>query len=99
MIHEPYRYRFAPNINLAEVEDTLRLSVLSAEALHGEARVRLDAKYSINKRARRCEIDASTEVGQDLNRLFTRLLTCEFGSRAFSIEQPGPAAPLSNHKA
>ncbi|WP_339749222.1 hypothetical protein [uncultured Rubinisphaera sp.] len=84
---EIYRYTFQPHIEFAEVEASLLLSIWSVEALHGEAQVRLDCGHAIDKDERKLVIDASTEVGMDLNRILTGFLQREFEPTDFSIER------------
>ena len=87
MITEAYRYRFGENVDLAEAENTLLLSVLAAEGLHGEARVRMDAGYAIDPSIRVIVVDASTEVGQVVNSIFTAFLLREFGRLSFHVRR------------
>lgn len=82
-----YRYVFAAAVDLPDVEATLLLAVLAAEALHGEAAVRLDAGHAFDATRRRCAIDATTAVGRSLNRLFAGFLRHEYGADAFSVER------------
>jgi hypothetical protein len=82
-----YRYRFAHEVPLEEIEATLLLALFAAESLHGEAQVRLDAAHYLDKEQRTCIIDAVTPVGQDLNRLFIGFLSREFGADTFQVER------------
>lgn len=84
---EVYRYVLPARVAVGDLEDTLALAVLACQALHGEARVRLDAAYQFEGRKRTCAIDASTEVGRDLNRLFAGLLAREFGPTSFEVQR------------
>jgi len=81
-----YRYRFDERVPLKDVEETLFLGVLAAEGLHGAARVAMDARHSLDKERRACAIDATSDVGRDLARIFTSLLVHEFGPKAFRVE-------------
>ena len=82
---DQYVYRFRRQIDIDDVQDTLTLSVLGAENLHGRARVRLDGWWRLDRQRRQCSIDASTTVGQDIARLFTGFLSQEFGEKAFTV--------------
>jgi hypothetical protein len=82
-----YRYRFEKDVPMKEARESLLLSVLAAECLHGEARVRLDADYRFGRAKRSCVIDASTEVGRDICRIFTGFAIKEFGEDAFRVER------------
>ena len=86
MISERYRYSFAPTIEFEEIEASLVLALLAVESLHGESQTRLDAAHAVDSAARVLVIDASTTVGQDLNRLFVGFLKREFGPDAFRVE-------------
>lgn len=87
MNRELYRYRFDRDVPLKEAEESLLLAVLAAECLHGESRVRLDASYCFSRRKRACIIDATTEVGRDISRIFTGFAIKEFGEDAFHVKR------------
>jgi len=87
MTREVYRYEFRDDVSLDEVHDTLLLSLLAVEALHGEAQVRMDAGYFFAEEQRACVIDGSTVVGRDFCRIFTGFLTREFGQSSFDVER------------
>jgi hypothetical protein len=89
---EILRYTFAASVCMREVEETLLLAVLAVESLFGESTVRLDASYSVDAPRRVCVIDASTEVGRSLSRVFTGFITREFGSDAFCIHRGDSAS-------
>ncbi len=95
-----YRYQFTPDVPLEDVEASLLLAVLATESLHGEAQVRLDAGYFLDPDQRRCVVDATTPVGNDLNRLFVGFLHREFGPDSFIVERvpsaAQPADPTAN---
>ena len=80
-----YRYKFNEGVDLLEAESTLHMSILAVEGLFGEARVRMDAAYSVDDTIRALIVDASTEVGQDLNAIFTAFIIREFGTDAFQV--------------
>ena len=82
-----YRYSFEKDVPLQDVEESLLLAVLAAECLHGESRVRLDAGYYLDKQTRACVVDASTDVGRDICRIFTGFLSREFGEDSFRVER------------
>lgn len=88
MTRDLYRYSFPPDVPLEEIEASLLLAVVSAESLHGETQVRLDAAHFLDPDRRACVIDAGTPVGRDLNRLFVGFLRREFGEDAFTVERP-----------
>ena len=84
---EIYRYQFSKGVPMADIEESLHLAILAAECLHGEARVRLDAGYSISEEKRALVVDAGTQVGHDICRVFTGFAIKEFGEDAFKVER------------
>ncbi|VTR92501.1 Uncharacterized protein OS=Syntrophobacter fumaroxidans (strain DSM 10017 / MPOB) GN=Sfum_3784 PE=4 SV=1 [Gemmata massiliana] len=97
MSSDAYRYHFQSEIPAAEVEATLILSILGAEALHGEAQTRLDAGHAFDPKRRVVVIDAGTAVGRDLSRLFIGFLTREFGTGSFRVERVAHEPEPSPH--
>jgi hypothetical protein len=87
MSKEVYRYSFGKDVPLQDVEESFLLAVLAVECLHGQARVRLDAGYYLDKPKRACVVDASTPVGQDINKIFTGFCIREFGEDSFKVER------------
>lgn len=88
------RYSFRPDVPMREVEETLHLSLYGAEGIHGAARVRLDAGYAIDEKARTLVVDASTAVGETVVQLFTGYVGREFGEDAFLVERVVSDEPL-----
>jgi hypothetical protein len=82
-----YRYAFDESVSLDEVESSLLLAVLAVESLHGQSRVRLDTAYCMDHSRRACVIDARTDVGRDISRIFTGFAIREFGEDAFDVER------------
>lgn len=87
-----YRYSFAAEVPLADVEASLLLAIWGTESLHGESQVRLDASHFLDTDLRRCVIDASTDVGRAINRLFVGFLNREFGPDSFEVERVAEVA-------
>lgn len=82
-----YRYSLGPEIQLDEAEHTLHLAIYSTEGIHGAARVRLEAGYHLDAESRICILEASTEVGETVGRIFTALLSREFGEDQFNVQR------------
>jgi hypothetical protein len=87
MPRDVYRYRFRSDIDLRDAEDTLRLSILAAEGLFGEAQVRMDAGYAIDLSIQTIIVDASTDVGQAVSAIFTAFVLREFGRHAVDVRR------------
>ena len=81
------RYMFSKSVSMREAEETLLLSLLATESLHGESQTQLDARHAFDAEQRACVIDAGSEVGRDLNRLFIGFLRREFGAACFSVKR------------
>lgn len=82
-----YKYTVSESVRLADIEATLDLALFGTQSLHGESRVRLDARYVADEEKRAFVIDASTEVGETLNQLFVGYVRQEFGDDAFRVER------------
>ena len=80
-----HRYAFNKSVPMTAVESSLILALWSCESLHGEARVQMDAFYEFQSHGMGLIIDSGTDVGQDLNKLFTGLMQREFGHGAFAV--------------
>ncbi len=93
MTKELYRYRFTAEVPVEEVEASFLLAVLATESLHGEAQTRLDAAHYLDPNKGALVIDAGTQVGRDLNRLFTGFIAREFGPDAFDVERVSNQQP------
>jgi hypothetical protein len=92
---DAYRYSFNEDVPLREVEESLLLAVLAVENLYGRSPVRLDATFLLDRKERTCEVNAGTEVGRAIARIFTGFLTQQFGERAFRVERIGGENPKS----
>lgn len=89
MNRELYRYNFDSKVPIRDVEESLLLAVLAAESLHGRSLVRLDASFCLDSHKHSCVVDAATDVGRAIARIFTGFLTREFGEEAFKVERVG----------
>ncbi len=85
-----YCYTFHVSVPMGQVSNALFLSALAAEAIHGRARVQLDGDFRTDPAKRSAIIDAATEVGQTIARVFTQLISTELGERAFTVQRIGP---------
>jgi hypothetical protein len=85
MNREVHRYTFEASVPAEEIEDSILLAIMAVEGLHGQSRVRLEAGYLLDAEKHACVIDASTDVGRDVNRVFVGLAIREFGESAFTV--------------
>ena len=87
MTHDTYKYRFDESVPAQELEDTFMLAMLAVESLHGRSRVRMESRFNLDKARRTCVIDASTDAGYDLKRIFTVFAVEKYGAHSVKIEQ------------
>jgi hypothetical protein len=93
-----YRYKMTEDISFKELERTLMMAVVAAEALHGRSAVRLGVSFCLDEKERWCIVDATTDVGLDLARIFTGFLAEEFGDEAFKVTGTGmPKSAAAEH--
>ena len=89
---ETYRYTFHTSVPMGQVSNALFLAGLAAEAIHGRARVQLDGDFRTDSATRSAIIDATTETGQTIARIFTEFISRELGEQAFTVVR-GPGRP------
>jgi hypothetical protein len=87
MPQAPYRFEIDASVPLAEAEMSLQLAMIALEGIYGQAGVRLDARYDVDEAGRALVVDASTDVGAALVRVFTTLMIREFGDDAFNVQR------------
>jgi len=80
-----FRFEFEPDVSLTEAEQTLHLALFAVGGLYGEARVRLEAAYRVDEICTAIGVDASTEVGAAVVKIYAGLLLKEFGEDAFRV--------------
>jgi len=90
-----YRLAFTIPVDMETVEETLLLAVLAVGCLHGESAVRLDAGYGLDRDDRVVVIDAGTQIGCAVARVFIGFCTREFGDDTFRVERAGGSAPTA----
>ena len=79
------RYRFKNSDHLREASGTLLLAIVATQGLHGEDSVRRDAAFAIDASINVLLVYAATQVGRDINAIFSRFATLEFGPEAFDV--------------
>ena len=82
-----YRYQFPSEIPFVDIEAGVVLALFATCSLHGESQTRMDAAHVVFEESRTVVIEADTDVGRDLNRLFCGFVTREFGENAFDVER------------
>ena len=89
MSQPPYRFEIGEAVPLEEAELTLQLSIFAVEGIYGHATTRLDVRYDVDETGKALVVDASTECGAALVRVFAALLLREFGDDGFSVTRGG----------
>ena len=79
------KFSFKESVDLEQAEGTLLLSIIATEALHGQAAVRLEARYLFSNEKRACVIECRGKVSDDVIKIFTGFLIHEFGEDAFGV--------------
>ncbi|MCL4552920.1 MAG: hypothetical protein M1305_05140 [Candidatus Marsarchaeota archaeon] len=87
MTRSIYKYSFSRLVPMKVVANSLMLATFAAECLHGRSKLRLEAAFCLDTRARTCVIDAESVVGCDIARMFTGFLTRGFGEQSFQVER------------
>lgn len=87
MQRQVFRYHFHDDVDLQYVEAELVLATFNVESLHGSARARLEAAHFLDHEQRSLVIDATSEVGEDFNRLFVGGLLREYGHESFTVRR------------
>jgi len=87
-----FRFQFTADVDLAEAESTLRLSLLAAEGLYGEAKVRTEVTYTVDPVRAEIRVSGSTAVAGASVQIYTSLLSHEFGRDAFTVRRELEAA-------
>lgn len=82
-----FKYCFVKSLDMPDVEAAFVLAIFAVESIHGESDTRLLAEHAMDLDKRTCVVDASTELGRDLNRLFVGFLGREFGPDSFTVER------------
>jgi hypothetical protein len=85
-----FRFQFTADVDLAEAEGTLRLSLLAAEGLHGEARVRTEVTFAVDPGRAEIRVAGVGVVTENVVQIYTSLMTHEFGREAFTVRRDSP---------
>jgi hypothetical protein len=88
-----YRYTFQKEAAPESIEAAIVLAIFGVEVLHGAALARMDAGHFFDRHRMVCVIDANTEVGLDMARLFTGFLQRELEPESFKVERVLHASP------
>ncbi|MFH2000497.1 MAG: hypothetical protein ABIK28_12500 [Planctomycetota bacterium] len=87
MMQPMYLFTFNSNLSMDDVRETLLLSAVAAESYYGNSKVKMDFSYSVSNEKPTCLIDAESEVGQHVARVFTGFLANQYGEDSFRVER------------
>lgn len=79
MIRTAYKFTFCPDVSMSEVQHALAISTIAVESIHGEAAMMVDGKFTVDRRARVCLIDAEAQISEDLARVFAGFMNARRG--------------------
>jgi hypothetical protein len=82
-------FTLSPAVDMPEAEATLALAHMTAESLHGSARLQLEAQVSIDRGRRQLAVHPAGRAGQDLVLILTGFLKREFGASAIQTHWRG----------
>ncbi|MEN6521140.1 MAG: hypothetical protein ABFD46_08330 [Armatimonadota bacterium] len=80
-----YKIQFAGELPVGMVDFHLMTAARAAESLYGRNAVRLDGAARLSSRSRTVTIDAETEVGVDLAKMFMGFMVSDFGEKSFVV--------------
>lgn len=93
MYNESFQFEFTSEVSMDEAAMTLDLARYSAEGLVGQARVRLDVMHHKDEAERVIILEGTGEALDAVVRVYTALLTREFGEGAFMVQKCQEGGP------
>jgi hypothetical protein len=96
MSRSVHRYSFSAAVDLNHVEVLIALAIENTESLYGEPRVRLESAHLLDVQTRTLVVEATAEVGRDLNKLVIGALTREVGPNEFRVLRVTIPAPFTS---
>lgn len=78
------RFTFGNAVPMAEVEATLRLSLLAITSMFGDDRVRSEVSITVDSEERFLIIEATPGISQALTQVFGAYIRQEFGADAIN---------------
>jgi len=84
---EIYQFMFDKQVPFQEIKESMLLTTIAVESRLGRTQVRLDAVFSMDPENHRCSVDATSEVGRDIARIFTGFITKQFGEEVFKVKR------------
>lgn len=91
-MREARKFKFTKKIGKKAIERELGRAIENAEYMFGKARVRLEAGYAAT--ADRAVIETTSEVGENIAKVFTGIMIEKVGEANFTIERMPLKEPL-----
>jgi hypothetical protein len=82
-----YRFKFSTDVNPEDIKAQLALAIVTTECSLGQARVRMDAAYTISEDGRKLVIDVTSDVGRQIAQTFTGLIIRRYGENSFQVKR------------
>lgn len=90
MTQQTFRFRFAPSVPIDEPAETVRLALVAAGGVLGDARIQVDVRHSVDAEDSSITLEGATPAIELVALIFTSLLLSEFGRDEFSVIRPEP---------
>lgn len=92
-----YQLAFTPGADMGAVERTLSLAILAVGCLHGEAAVRLEAGYAIDREKRMVVLEGNGPMATAVARVFVGMCAHAPSTSAFRVQKGERKRPRSRH--
>lgn len=86
MIRKSYKFTLAQEIEGRDIRTWLFLAIKAAESIHGETSLKLGFSFCLNPKRRVCFVDAGTEIGSVIAKVFAGFLSVAYGDSSFMVE-------------
>lgn len=93
-----YKIQFAKKLPVGMVDYHLMTAALAAQSLYGRNAVRLDGAARLNTKNRTVTIDAETQVGVDLAKMFMGFMTNDYGEKSFVVTKTEEYLRITDHE-
>ena len=90
MTQQTFRFRFAPSVPIDEPAETVRLALVAAGGVLGDARIQVDVRHSVDAEDSSITLEGATPAVELVALIFTSLLLGEFGREDFTVTRTEP---------
>lgn len=95
MIRNVYKFTFAKDVSIEEVNNAMAMAAIAVESIYGEHAMMIDGKFYVSDRQRICLIDSESQLGQDLAKVFAGFIALN-DKGAYTSEMIAFAKPLGS---